>query len=164
MLADIVAVCEGMRQRAQGPWVPKAHFTEHRDIVVGRTRVSLSFGIHVVPPAQGYRPFRAIVGIWPKGRQRFTWEKADWHPTLLRLGWYRWCQTLLRRYGYRGRWRASPWGQFGNFERTFRRASALLAELDNLERLKAEPWESPAREAASSHAPSNKALQQTRHG
>jgi hypothetical protein len=141
LLAGVVVVCDGVRRHAPGPWVPKATFTDGRDIVVRRIRVELFVGVHVVPPARGHPAFRAIVGVRAASRQRRNWGKPGWHPTLRRVGWYSAAERLLRQYGYRGTWLPSPWGPFGHFERSFRTAAALLAELESLERLKAEPWE-----------------------
>jgi hypothetical protein len=140
LLRDIVLVARGAERRVVQGWVPKAHFTMNREIVASRKRFNLFVGLHVVPGGGGYRAYRATIGIWPKGRERFSWEKADYHPVLVRSGWYVASARLLRRYGYQGNWKPSPWGRFADFERTFRTPTDLIAELKNLELLYAEPW------------------------
>jgi hypothetical protein len=44
--------------------------------------------------------------------------------------------TVLRRYGYRGAWRHSPWGRFGDFWKSHEDAASLLQETQRLEALK----------------------------
>jgi hypothetical protein len=137
MLHDIAAISRIVSERATGRWGPRAHFTMHRELAVGRVRVGLTVGIHVAPPAAGYPAYRAIVGLHPSIRRP---AKGGWHSTLLRLDWYGQCEELLARYGYRGDWYSTPYGRVGDFERRVTTRKALLAELGALERLYSETW------------------------
>src|SRR4029077_17508577 len=101
------------------------------------TRVGLTVGIHVAPPGPGYPVYRAIVGLHPS---RGRGSKSGWHPALQRLNWYKQCEGLLRRYGYRGTWYRGPCGRFGDFERRIRTREGLLSELDALAELYSATW------------------------
>jgi hypothetical protein len=117
-------------------WNHRANFGTTRVLAVGRTEVMMSFGLHVVPPGGGAEGvFRSSVTVWPKGRKRRRREFGTWNPELLRLGWYDGCRDLLRAYGYRGTWRPSPWGRFGDFWRAHRDEASLLGEVETLESL-----------------------------
>lgn len=64
------------------------------------------------------------------------------------MEWYALCQRELRRYGYRGAWRHSPWGRFGDFWKKHADASSLVKETKRMEALKREPfWGRRARKA-----------------
>jgi hypothetical protein len=137
MLADIGVVARAVSGRDTESWSPRAHFTMHRELRVGRTRVGLTVGIHVAPPGAGYSIYRAIVGLHPS---RARGSKSGWHPALQRLNWYEQCAGLLRRYGYRGTWYRGPYGRFGDFERRIRTREGLLSELDALAELYSATW------------------------
>lgn len=136
-LVDVGIIARAVSRRRTGTWSPRAHFTMHRELRVGRTRVGLTVGIHVAPPGAGYPIYRAIVGLHPSGRRH---SKSGWHPALQRLDWYKQCEGFLRKYGYRGTWYLGPYGRFGDFERRIRTRGALLSELDALGKLYSETW------------------------
>lgn len=58
----------------------------------------------------------------------------------MNLDWYESCERELARYGYRGEWRHSPWGRFGDFWKRHRDAASLLKEVDAIETLKGEAF------------------------
>lgn len=137
MLGDIGVISRVVSRRVTGKWVPRGHFSLHRFLTVARIRVDLTVGIHIAPPGAGYPTYRANVGLHAPTRRG---AESGWHPTLLRLGWYRLCEEFLARYRYRGDWIVTPYGRLGDFERRVTTRTALLAELDVLESLYAAAW------------------------
>jgi hypothetical protein len=153
-LDGIVRLCRFFGRQARGSWTGSAHFRTTRVLAVGRTQVAVSCAVHVVPDGlEG--SFGSSVTVWPKGRKRRASQSAGWNAILVRMDWYRACQRALQRHGYRGKWRASPWGRFGDFRKSLKDGHALTAEIAILERIKAEPW-------ASLGAPSNKVMPSAR--
>jgi len=69
--------------------------------------------------------------MWNAGSNR----PGGWNRALQRKDWYGDCESLLRSYGYHGKWRHSPWGRFGSFWKKHRDSEALAGEIYNLERL-----------------------------
>ena len=51
------------------------------------------------------------------------------------MHWYRDCESLLRTYGYRGKWRHSPYGRFGVFWKKHHDSKSLENEIAVFERL-----------------------------
>jgi hypothetical protein len=139
MFHDVATVARAVGRRNGGKWGTRGHFTLYRSLAVGRIRMHLTVGVHIAPPGNGYPAYRANVGLHPStGRP----GKNGWHPTLLRLDWYRQCEEFLARRRYRGEWYVGPDGRFGDFERRVTTLAALLAELDVLEELHAADWPS----------------------
>lgn len=72
-------------------------------------------------------------------------EPGGWDAALLRANWYRECARLVRRYGYHGKWRNSPWGRFGDFWKKHRDSRSLVAEPALFEVLSRETFWGPGK-------------------
>jgi len=147
LLRDMSEMSQAVAGR-MAAWTPRAHFTADRPFKVGRTSHRVSIGVHVVPGERGYRSYRAIVSLQPRGAERFSWTAAKWNPALRAAGWYQACERVLARYGYRGKWRPSPWGRMLTADRAFTTRTALVREMTALEQLFREPWEALSSETA----------------
>lgn len=133
------------QRRPRPSWTHRAHFSTNRIHAVGRTEIRVAYDLHVVPPGGNEGAFRSSVTVWTKGRRRRVegrtpWnvspsKPGGWNSALLRLGWYQECEQLLRRYGYRGKWRHSPWGRFGDFWKSHEDPPSLLKEVELFETL-----------------------------
>jgi hypothetical protein len=126
-LDAIVRLCRFFEKAPRRSWSPRAHFTGSRIVKVGRTKVHISYGVHVVPSDRGKGYFRSIIGISPTTGRSVSSKNGAWNATLLKLGWYEGCTRELRRRGYRGEWFLTKWGRHGIFERMFTDAAALIA-------------------------------------
>jgi len=152
-LAAIGRLCRALAARPDRAWTPRAHFATTRVLLVGRTKVTIACSVHVLPSGATDGPFASSVSIWPHVRRRVSSRVGGWNAALRRVGWYIECERVLRRYGYRGRWRPGPWGRSGDFWRRHQDAASLLAEFAKLQTIAAEPWGSFA-------APSNERRQE----
>src|SRR5262249_14660375 len=111
---------------------------ERRDVAaVDGTRWTIFRKIHAnrIKGARAEKlDFRASITIWPGATVKSTWlARSDDTPAV--QGWRRQVERKVRRQGYRGGWRRSPWGPHGDFWKTLRNARAVRAEvklLDNL--------------------------------
>jgi hypothetical protein len=139
-LTAIEGVCRALRRGVHPGWSHRAHFEARRKIVVGGQKVTVCFTLHVVPDGGGEGAFRSSVTVWPDGRRSTGASRSRWSPVLLRRGWYAACQQELEVWGYRGKWRPSPWGRFGDFWKRHSGSASLVAELAELDELKVEPW------------------------
>jgi hypothetical protein len=142
-LDAIKRLCRHLEKEPRPSWYYRAQFGTNREFLVGRTEVTVNYGIHVVPPGGREGVFRSSVTVWPKGRKRGSprqWNAGSkkpggWNAALLRLDWYQLCERELRRRDYRGTWRHSPWGRFGDFWKSHKDAASLLRETKRLEAL-----------------------------
>jgi len=147
-LDAIKSLCRQFERQPRASWTQRAHFGTTRKFLVGRTEVTVNYGIHVVPPGGREGVFRSSVTVWPKGRKRGSasqWNAGSkkpggWNAALVRLEWYQLCERELRRCGYRGTWRHSPWGRFGDFWKSHKDAASLLQETKRLEALSGEQF------------------------
>lgn len=113
----------------KGNWSPKSsHFArrDHRLTVAGLPwRVAC--GLHAQTNGGKAVLIKASVTLWP-------WRLDEQASRALLEGkWYGKVQRRLRRYGYRGRWRESPYGRFGDFWKTLSGVKAVPAEVEFLE-------------------------------
>jgi hypothetical protein len=131
-LDAITRLCRRFTRRPLPSWTERAHFGVHRVLKVGRAKVSVSYILHVVPPGGREGPFRSSVMVWTTAK-RSGGRKPDWNPFLARANWYQTCQRVLRRYGYRGKWRRGPWGRFGDFWKSHADGRSLEAEVATFE-------------------------------
>ena len=140
-LNAIERLARPFQSQPRSAWNYRANFGTTRVFSVGRTQVTVAFALHVVPPGGGSEGvFRSSVSAWPKARRRGPSEYGTWNAELLRLEWYAECRRELGRYGYRGKWRPSPWGRFGDFWRSHPDEASLLAEVEALEALGSEAF------------------------
>lgn len=147
-LDAIKRLCRQFEKQPQPSWTHRAQFGTTRKFLVGRTKVTVNFGLHIVPPGGREGAFRSSVTVWPRGRQRGPargWNAGSkkpggWNLTLVRLEWYELCERELRHHGYRGTWRNSPWGRFGDFWMSHKDAGSLLRETKRLEALSGEKF------------------------
>ena len=142
-------------ERTDDPWFMRSHFEARREVAVLRTRLTVCCAVHVMPVGQSGSPFKSSITIWPKGKTLPSAQRGRWNASLRDSGWYDACARSLRQRGYRGRWRPSPWGRFGDFWKDLKGTEALLAEVQALEQVRAADW-------ASLVGPSNKAMQLTK--
>ena len=123
-------------------WATNAGF-ERRDVVtVDGTRWTIIYKIHAVR-SQGARAdkldFKSSITVWPAtttGRRkpaRVRDGSAAGRPT---KEWRQKCQREIRQHGYRGRWEKSPAGQFGDFWKTLKDASAVATEVELLDQMR----------------------------
>jgi hypothetical protein len=141
-LDAIVRLCRFFEKAPRRSWTPRAHFGGMRDIAIGRTRMNISYGVNVVPADRGKGYFRSHIGVAPSAGRVIATKSAGWNASLLKLGWYEACQRELRRRGYLGDWFRTKWGRYGSFEKRHKDILSLIAEIETLERIVAEPWES----------------------
>jgi hypothetical protein len=152
-LAAIRTVCRALSATTlRRTWIPRAHFGTGRRVNIGRTTVSIWGSLHVLPAGAADGPLSSTIMISPHASARSATDRG-----LARTGWYVACERLLRRHGYRGRWRRGSWGVSGVFSRRHADAASLVSQMAKIEAVVAEPWASLA-------APSNKALQLTGGG
>lgn len=111
---------------------------------MGQVKLRVVFTMHVVPPGHDDGVLTSSVTVWREGRRRLggesLWQASPkrpggWDPTLQRMHWYRDCESLLRTYGYRGKWRHSPYGRFGVFWKKHHDSKSLENEIAVFERL-----------------------------
>ena|SRR5215471_12019279 len=106
-----------------------------RTISVGHAKFTVCYKVHVIPSRR--TKYKASITVWPEARRRFTsTRQPGWHPDLLKSSWYQACARALRRHGYRGTWRWSPWGRFGDFWKSLSDSGSLAREAHKLERLR----------------------------
>ena len=100
--------------------------------------------MHVVPPGHDDGVLTTSVTVWPEGGKRFgrdtLWRASPkrpggWNASLREVDWYRRCEGLLRTYGYRGKWRHSPTGRYGDFWKKHSDSKSLVNEVGALEQL-----------------------------
>jgi len=140
-LDAIVRLGRRFKAQPRPSWTERAHFGIHRVLRVRRAKVSVSYILHVVPPGGGEGSFRSSVMVWTTAK-RIAGKAPDWTPALARAHWYETCQRVLRRYGYRGKWRRSQWGRFGDFWKSHLDGRSLEAEIATFDKIQAEPWQS----------------------
>jgi hypothetical protein len=133
-------------------WLASAGIEAQRVISVGRAKLTVCYKVQVI--SSGRTKYKASITVWPRARRRFTSAKQPgWHPDLVKSSWYQACARALRRHGYHGTWRWSPWGRFGDFWKSLRDSRSLASEAHKLEGL---------RDALGlPNGPSNFALQRT---
>jgi len=140
-LKAIEALARFFQQKPRSSWNYRANFGTTRSLAVGRTQITVAFGLHVVPPGGGKEGvFRSSITVWPSGRKRRPRHYGTWNAELRRLNWYDECRGKLQSYGYRGTWRRSPWGRFGDFWRAHPNEASLVAEIARLDALSNEPF------------------------
>ena len=143
-LEAIKRLCSTFERSPRPSWNYRAHFETNRVYELGRADLRVAYTVHVVPPGHEDGVFTSSVTVWPPGRKRPGSDRAwkaspkrpgGWNPALRRSNWYGQCERLLRSYGYRGQWRHSPWGRFGDFWKKHPNSKALAAEAAVLETL-----------------------------
>ena len=143
-LEAIKRLCSAFERQPRSSWNYHAHFGTGRLSAIGRTKLRVVFTAHVVPPGHDDGVLASSVTVWLEGGRRVgddrLWQASPnapggWNASLQRLNWYRDCEDLLRSYGYRGKWRHSPQGRFGDFWKKHRDSVSLEGELAILERL-----------------------------
>ena len=148
-LEAIKRLCSAFERAPRPSWDYRANFGTNRRYRLGRSELRVAYGVHVVPPGHEDGVFASSVTVWPPGRKRpgssRLWNAGSkrlggWNSTLRQSNWYRDCERLLRSYGYRGKWRHSPWGRFGDFWKKHGHSKALAVELGLLEALSNEPF------------------------
>jgi hypothetical protein len=125
---------------------------------VGRTYFRVTYAIHATPLLRGLNvEVKSSITLWPPAHRRLPagWKRAGWNAELLEAGWYQACKRELKRLGFDGKWRASPWGRFGDFWKDLDTPSTFPAEIRLLARLSQRAWLPKL---------SNKKLQRTRRG
>jgi hypothetical protein len=117
-----------------------------RVVSVRRTKWTVCYKVHVIPSPR--ITYKASITLWPRARKRLTSRRElGWHPDLVKGKWYRGCGRELRRHGYRGSWRWSPFGRFGDYWKVLRDFNSLAREVRLLEHLRREPLFGTARAA-----------------
>jgi hypothetical protein len=143
-LEAIKRLCSAFQRQPRPSWNYRVNFGTGRIYAVGQAKLRVVFTVHVVPPGHDHGVLTSSVTVWLEGRKRLgdhrLWRASPkkpggWNASLRRLDWYRNCEDLLRSYGYRGKWRHSPSGRFGDFWKKHRDSKSLVAELAVLERL-----------------------------
>ena len=137
-LDAIVGLCRSLSRRPHPSWFERAAFGTTSLLSVGRTQVTVQYLVHVVPPGGREGVFRSSVTVWLKSRRQRSWRTGGWNKNLVNTGWYGAYQRLLARHGYRGKWRPSPWGRFGDFWKSINNGPSLVAEIATLESMQAE--------------------------
>jgi hypothetical protein len=145
-LKAIGRLCQAVRTLSTRAWYHRAVFGTGRRLVVDGVRTQVSYGLHVLSSGATDGPLASNVAIWanPKGKPRPTPE------------WYKQCERLLYRHGYRGRWRGSPSGRIGDFWRRHKDVESLVAEAAALDSI--------VTALTLMGAPSNKRMQLTKRG
>ncbi len=117
-------------------WLASAGVEAQRIVTVGRTRWTVCYKVHVIPPRRG--GYKASITLWPRVRTRLgsTRRRGGWNGELVQSGWYERSARLLRRHGYRGTWESSPWGRFGDFWKTLKSMNDLAKEARILDQLR----------------------------
>jgi len=104
-----------------------AGFESRRAVSVGRVKMTVCHKLHVIPSRR--TKYKASITVWPSARRRLgSARRRGWHPDLVKIGWYQACARALRRHGYRGTWRWSPWGRFGDFWKSLKDSDSLAQE------------------------------------
>ena len=85
------------------------------------------FKVHAIGYAERRIVFKSSVTLWPRRSPKRNVQRSE-------LAWRAACGRALRQYGYRGEWRRSPWGQFGDFWKSLKDLKALRSEVRVLER------------------------------
>jgi hypothetical protein len=146
-LEAIKRLCVAFERRPRPSWNYRTNFATGRLYTVGRTKLTVAFTLHVVPPGHSDGVLASSVTVWPGVRRRLgddrLWSASPkipggWNAALRRMGWYEDCEDLLRSYGYHGKWRHSPFGRFGDFWKKHPDSKSLVAEVAVLERLSKE--------------------------
>ena len=101
-------------------------------VSVGPTKWTVCYALHVIPTPR--TQYKASITLWPRAREKR--HAHDWHPHLLKAGWYEACRQQLRQDGYRGSWARSPYGRFGDFWKSLSNFNALAREARLLQRLR----------------------------
>jgi hypothetical protein len=118
-----------------GWWLTNGGIEAQRAISVGGARLTVCYKVHIIPARR--TKYKASITLWPRARRRLTSRRQPgWHPDLVRTNWYEACGQEFRRRGYRGSWRWSPWGRFGDFWKSLNGAGSLAREAQKLERLR----------------------------
>ena len=143
-LEAITRLCATFERQPRPSWSYRAHFETGRAYLVGRVKLRVAFTVHVVPPGHDDGVLTSSVTVWPEGRKRLGGDRlwrvspktpGGWNARLQGLDWYRQCEGLLRTYGYRGKWRHSPSGRFGDFWKKHHDSTSLAREVAVLEQL-----------------------------
>jgi hypothetical protein len=143
-LEAIRRLCVAFERQPRPSWNYRAHFAIGREYVVRRVKLRVAFTVHVVPPGHDDGVLTSSVTVWPEGRKRpggdRLWRASPkrpggWNARLQQVDWYQSCEGLLRTYGYRGKWRHSPSGRFGDFWKKHHDSKSLAREVAVLEQL-----------------------------
>jgi hypothetical protein len=146
-LEAIRGLCDSFERHPRPSWNYRAVFGTNRVYSLNRGELRVSYIVHVAPPGHEDGVFTSSVTVWPPRRKRRGSERlwnagskrpGGWNASLRASNWYGDCERLLRRYGYHGKWRHSPWGRFGDFWKKHRNSQALAAEPAALEKLSSE--------------------------
>ena len=115
-----------------GTWsMASAGFVKSDTVVVANKRWIVSFRIdayHVDRDLTTKPRLRASVTIWPPRQAKV--RRSD-----VEREWIQSCERKIRRCGYEGEWRRSPWGRFGDFWKDLESAKAVAAEVTRLDKL-----------------------------
>jgi len=148
-LEAIKRLCSAFEREPRPAWNYRSTFGTNRVYSLRGGELRINFNVHVAPPGHDEVVFTSSVTVWPPGRKRRAsgrlWNAGSnrpggWNQALRQSNWYRDCERLLRSYGYRGKWRHSPWGRFGDFWKKHPDSRALAAEPSVLQRLSSEQF------------------------
>jgi hypothetical protein len=148
-LEGIKRLCTAFEREPRPAWYYRTTFGMNRAYGLRGRELRVNFNVHVVPPGHDEGVFTSSVTVWPPGRKRRgntrLWnggskKPGGWNLSLRQVNWYADCERLLRTYGYRGKWRHSPWGRFGDFWKRHPDSKTLAAEPALLETLSDEQF------------------------
>ena len=107
-------------------------------ITVARTNWTVCYKVHAIPSRR--TEYKSSITLWPRTKKHLVSRaQLGWHAGLVKTNWYRTCRERLRRHGYHGRWRWSPWGRFGDFWKSLDDFNTLATEARVLDQLRKEP-------------------------
>lgn len=119
-------------QRRDSEWSPvNAAFESWGEFTAGGVKWQLCLKAHIArtaPDGAGRTglDYSSSVTLWPPP------ELKGSEAVLGKRGWYEAVERTLRRKGYRGDWKPSPYGRCGDFWRNARSAGALAKESERL--------------------------------
>jgi hypothetical protein len=116
---------------------------ERREVVtVHGTRWTCCYKIHANNVGRNILAapkLQASITFWPIRATKVGSAAGRSRDAKLRsTGWYDACARELRRHGYRGAWRATPWGRMGDFWKDLRNVNAVGVEVRRFDGLS---WE-----------------------
>lgn len=122
-------------------WMATAGFARSHTVTAERRRWTVAYRIdayHVNRYLAREPRLMASITLWPPARNERATRVYRRNGTPREKQWIEACERQIRRQGYRGQWRKSPWGEFGDFSKRLKDAKAVAAEV---KRLGALEWE-----------------------
>jgi hypothetical protein len=106
------------------PWqIGAAGFETRVPLTSGALSGTVVYKVHTVGWSESRMRFLASVTVWPRrAAKRRLGADAE-------KKWRAACTRALRAHGYRGKWRASPWGLFADYWKSLKDLRALHAEV-----------------------------------